>query len=148
MVKLEIRNGDLIVEDDSNEIFNWQNRAFFNISLEFEVDEENHRYFFTEKNKFQDSIREIVSYLKENEVEFIPDEQVAQLISNIKQQEAEFSQVKENLNTKISLQKSTSFQRELKPYQAKGVEHFLKIKHGANFSSSRKRKDNNGLRLL
>ena len=134
MVKLEIKNGDLIVGGDSQEIFNWQNRAFFNISLEFEVDAENHRYFFTEKNKFQDSIREIVSYLKENEVEFTPDEQVAQLISNIKQQEAEFSQAKENLNTIISLQKSTSFQRELKPYQVKGVEHFLKIKHGANFS--------------
>ena len=134
MIKLEIRNGDLIVEDDSKEIFNWQNRAFFNISLEFEVDEDNNRYFFTEKNKFQDSIREIVSYLNENEVEFTPDEKVAQLIASIQQQEAEFSQAKENLNANISLQKSTSFQRELKPYQIKGVEHFLKIKHGANFS--------------
>ena len=35
MVKLEIKNGDLIVGGDSQEIFNWQNRAFFNISLEF-----------------------------------------------------------------------------------------------------------------
>jgi len=134
MIKIEIRNGDLIVEDDSKEIFNWQNRTFFNISLEFKVDEEYNRYFFTDKNKFQDSIREIVSYLRENEVEFTPDEQVAQLIANIQQQESEFSQAKENLNAIIALQKSTSFQRELKPYQVKGVEHFLKIKHGANFS--------------
>lgn len=134
MIKLEIRNGDLFIEDDSKEIFNWQNRAFFNIALEFDLEEENNHYFFADKNKFQDSIRDIVSYLKENEIAFTADSQVQQLISNIQQQEAEFSQAKENLNSNISLQKSTTFQRELKPYQVKGVEHFLKIKHGANFS--------------
>jgi SNF2 family DNA or RNA helicase len=136
MVKLEIRDGDLIVQDDSTEIFDWQSRAFFNISLEFEVDEENNRYFFTEKNKFQDSIREIVNYLNEEEMEFATDDKVAKLISNIQAQEAEFSEVKENLTakTKIIVEKSASFQRELKSYQVKGLEHFLKIKHGANFS--------------
>lgn len=134
MVKLEIRNGYLIIEDSSKEIFKWQDRAFFNISLKFEVDEENHQYLSSDKVKFQDSIREIVGYLNDNGIAFAPDEKVSKLIADIQQQEVEFSQAKENLSANISFQKSISFQRELKPYQVKGVEHFLRTKHGANFS--------------
>jgi SNF2 family DNA or RNA helicase len=134
MIELLIKNGELTVEDNSEEIFNWQNRAFFNISLEFEIDKENKRYVFSEKNRFQDSVREIISYLNENEFKFSTDDQVAQIISNINEQESEFNQVKQNLHSSISLPHSNSFLRELKPYQVKGVEHFLKIKHGANFS--------------
>lgn len=134
MIKLLIKNNDLVVEDVTKEIFNWKHRAFFNISLGFEVDEENNYYFYSEKNQFQDAVKEITSYLKEEEVEFTTDKQVEELILKNQNQESEFDEAKENLNKKIIVQKSVSFQRELKPYQIKGVEHFIKIRHGANFS--------------
>ena len=134
MINILIRNNDLIIEDKTKDIFNWKYRAFFNISLGFEVDEDNDCYFYSDKNEFQDAVKEIVSYLNEEKVEFTSDEQVAELITNIKNQESEFGEAKENLNKKISVSKSISLQRELKPYQEKGVTHFLQVKHGANFS--------------
>ena len=134
MINILIKNNDLIIEDKMKDIFNWKHRAFFNISLGFEVDEDNDRYFYTDKNEFQDAVKEIVSYLNEEQVEFTSDTQVAELITNIKNQETEFGEAKENLNKKISVSKSISLQRELKPYQEKGLTHFLQVKHGANFS--------------
>lgn len=134
MINILIRNNDLVIEDKTKDIFNWKHRAFFNISLGFEIDEANDCYFHSDKNEFQDAVKEIISYLNEEEVEFTPDEQVAELITEIKNQESEFGEAKENLNKKISVSKSISLLRELKPYQEKGLEHFLQVKHGANFS--------------
>jgi len=134
MISILIRNNDLVIEDKTKDIFNWKHRAFFNISLGFEVDEGNSCYFYSDKNEFQDAVKEIVSYLNEEEVEFITDPKVAELITNIKNQESEFCEAKENLNKKITVSESISLKRELKPYQEKGLAHLLQVKHGANFS--------------
>lgn len=134
MISINITNGDLIVEDKTNDIFDWKNRAFFNISMAFEVDEEKNRYVYSEKNEYQNALKEIVNYLKEEGAEFTTDDKVASLITKIENQESEFDEVKENLKKKIAISRVYSLQRELKPYQVKGVEHFLKVKQGANFS--------------
>ena len=134
MIKLQIINSDLIIEDDTKSIFNWNHRAFFNISLGFEVDEENNRYFYINPNEFQDAIKEVIGYLKEQKIEFTTDQQVSDLISNIQNQDAEFLQVKKVSKTKITTSQPFSPKRELKSYQIKGLEHFLQVKHGANFS--------------
>jgi len=134
MINILIRKNDLVIEDKTKDIFNWKHRAFFNISMGFEVDEENDCYFYSESNEFQDAVKEIVSYLKEEEVEFTADLQVAEFITNIQSQESEFGEAKENLNKTIFVSKSIALQRELKPYQEKGLTHFLQVKHGANFS--------------
>lgn len=134
MINILIKNNDLVIEDKTKGIFTWKHRAFFNISLGFEVDEENDCYFYSEKNQFQDAVKEIVSYLKDEEVEYTMDQQVADLITNILNQESEFGEAKENLNKSLSISKSISLQRELKSYQEKGLTHFLQVKHGANFS--------------
>ena len=134
MIKIVIKKNDLVIVDNTKDIFNWKHRAFFNISMGFEVDEDNDCYFYSDVNEFQDAVKEIVSYLKEEEVEFTTDEQVAEFIKNIQIQESEFGEAKENLNKVISFSKSISLQRELKPYQEIGLTHFLQVKHGANFS--------------
>lgn len=134
MINILVRNNDLIIEDKTKEIFNWKHRAFFNISLGFEVDEDNGCYFYSDKNEFQDAVKEILSYLNEEKVEFTSDSYVAEIISNISNQETEFHEAKENVNKRNFFSKSISLQRELKPYQEKGLIHFLKVKHGANFS--------------
>ena len=72
--------------------------------------------------------------MKEEDVAFTTDQQVADLITNIQNQESEFDEAKGNLIKKPYLSKSISLQRELKSYQVKGLSHFLQVKHGANFS--------------
>jgi uncharacterized FAD-dependent dehydrogenase len=125
MIKLIIRNSNLIVQDESKEIFNWKHRAFFNIALEFEADELNSCYFHSEKNEFQNIVKEIVGYLKEEGVEFSADKQVEELISKIQNQETEFDEAKENLDAKIIIEQSSSFKRELKPLSNKRSRTFL-----------------------
>lgn len=134
MINILIRNNDLVIEDKTKDIFNWKHRTFFNISLGFDVDEENNCYFYSDIIYFQDAVKEIVGYLKEEEVEFTTDQQVATLITNIQNQESEFGEAKENLIKSIPISKSISLKRELKPYQEKALSHFLQVKHGANFS--------------
>jgi SNF2 family DNA or RNA helicase len=134
MINILFKNNDLVIEDKTKGIFTWKHRAFFNISLGFEVDEKNDCYFYSEKNQYQDAVKEIVSYLKDEEVEYIMDQQVSDLITNILSQESEFREAKENLNKSISVSKSISLQRKLMSYQEKGLTHFLQVKHGANFS--------------
>lgn len=134
MINIFIEDNILIVEDKTKNIFNWQHRAFFNISLGLEVDEDHECYRYSEKNEFQNLIKEIVSYLKEENVEFVTDTKVSDFISNIENQESEFEQAKDNLSKKIIVSKSISLQRELKSYQETGLSHFLQVKHGANFS--------------
>jgi len=134
MINISIKNSSLIIEDKTKELFNWNNRAFFNISLGFEVDEENNCYYYSNKEEFQDLIKEVIIYLKDEGKGYSNDTQVEELILNIYNQEKEFDEVKKNINQTIATPKLISFKRELKPYQVKGLEHFLKIKHGANFS--------------
>lgn len=57
MINILIRNSDLIVEDETKDIFSWQHRVFFNISLGFEVDEERNCYSYSDKNEFQDAVK-------------------------------------------------------------------------------------------
>ena len=87
MVSLYIKDGELRIDDSSKEIFTWQHRTFFNISLEFELDPENARYFSEDKNEFQNAIKEITGYLTDEGIEFTTDDQVGKLIENIRNQD-------------------------------------------------------------
>ncbi|HEY5327218.1 MAG TPA: DEAD/DEAH box helicase, partial [Mucilaginibacter sp.] len=92
-------------------------------------------YFFSDKRQFQDAIKEITLYFKEEQIVFTTDIEVAAIIFNIDNQETEFDEIKKHLNEySISANNSLAFRRELKPYQIKGFEHLLNVKHGANFS--------------
>jgi|JI10StandDraft_1071094.scaffolds.fasta_scaffold88310_2 SNF2 family DNA or RNA helicase len=134
MVNIQIKNNDLIVEGKSKDIFNWKQRAFFNISLGMKIEEDNNSYIFSGKDEFQDTIKEIIDFFSEENIEFTPDSATKNLILNIQNQKKEFDEVKENFNKQNSASIITSLKRELKPYQKIGLEHFLKVKHGANFS--------------
>ncbi len=129
-----IKNSVLIVEDKSKKLFDWKHRAFFNVSMGFEVDENNNCYYYSEKNEFQDAVKEISSYLKEEEINFNADIHVTGLITKIQNQESEFAGIKKNFSKIVSHLPSILLKRKLKPYQVKGLEHLLKVEHGANFS--------------
>ncbi|MGC2236777.1 MAG: DEAD/DEAH box helicase [Pyrinomonadaceae bacterium] len=134
MINIQVKNGDLVIEDKTEDIFDWRHRVFFNISLGFKVDEENTRYYYSDNNEFLDIIKEVIDYLDEEKIEFEADKTVLELISHIKNQDLEFEEVTRPLEISVPISQPISLQRELKPYQLKGLEHFLQIKHGANFS--------------
>lgn len=134
MVNIVIKNSELIVSDDSKSIFNWKERAFFNLSLGFELNEEENAYVFVDISLFSDVINEVVQFLTEENIVYKADENSTAIIKNIELQATEFNEVRETLNSQIFIEESDVFKRELKSYQLDGLEHFLKIKHGANFS--------------
>lgn len=134
MVNLLIKSNQLRIEDASQAIFDWKGRLFFNLSLGFEVDEDNNRYFFSEKNEFQDIVKEVISYLKDEDIDFTTDDRVSILVDKIGGQASDFLEAGANLLKPIILDISPRLERTLKPYQEIGLKHLIRIKHGANFS--------------
>jgi len=134
VITILIRNNQLIIDDKTEKIFNWRHRVFFNVSLGFEEDEKGKRYVYSQSDEFLDAVSELVNYLKENKLKYITDKKVSLLLDKAKKQNNDYLQVKQNLKNKVSISESKVFKRVLKPYQIKGLEHFIKIKYGANFS--------------
>lgn len=133
MVSLFIKNGRLNIQDDSKNIFEWNHSSFFKLTLGFEEDISQNLYFYIQKNEFQNAIKDIVGYLKEEGIAFTTDKQVGDVLSSIQKQEAEFGDVKQNLKNDVAVG-LISLKRQLKEYQIDGLEHLLKVKNGANFS--------------
>src|SRR6476660_6907387 len=121
MIKLLIEQGRLMITNESKELFGWRHRTFFNISLGFEIDEEFSRYSFSDRNQFQDILKEVVDYLAGGGFEYDVDQAVKELIEKNATQATEFESDVHNLSKPLSFQKSTLFKRELLPYQIKGV---------------------------
>ncbi len=135
MINIFIRKGNLAIEDTTEEIFNWRHRSFFNISLGLEINEKLRTYISADRNEFQDLIKEITAYLKDEEIKFTVDSKVSEFIANIESQDSEFVEIKKSINRKVNtVSDLPAFNRPLKPYQIKGLEHLFRVKHGANFS--------------
>lgn len=134
MVELAIQKGILTISDDSKGIFEWNHRAFFNFSLNLEFDEENSQYTFRKKEEFVDAVREVISYLLEEEIEFSTDKNIDELIGNIQSKDFEFQEARANLQKDLPVATPKGFKRDLKTYQLEGLGHLLKVGNGANFS--------------
>ena len=134
MINVLIKNSILIIEDRLKTIFTWNHQVFFNISLGFEHDEQNDSYVFTEKAEFPALIREITQYFQVENIEFTTDQNVADIILQIQNQEQEFVNVKDTISSKPITLPPISLKRDLMSYQVLGLGHLIQIKHGANFS--------------
>lgn len=134
MINIKIIDNLLIVENKTKELFEWQHRTFFNLGLEFVVDNDNNNYNSTNKDEFQAIIKQVVEYLKEENLDYSTDENVNHIINNIENQNQEFNDAKKTDDKITLIDKVELFKRELKPYQELGLAHALKVKHGANFS--------------
>lgn len=135
MVKISIVNGKLLLTDDSMSIFNWQGKAFFIISLGFELSISEDEYIFSDEHRFPFLIKETIDFLNEEGLTYNKDENVHSITQELLTQDIEFNEASNSIVTAPSkLQTSRTFQRQLKLFQIGGVEHLLKIKHGANFS--------------
>jgi SNF2 family DNA or RNA helicase len=136
MVKIEISDGQLKISNSTKELFEWNHRSFFNLSLGLEIRIEENEYVTNDKKEFIQILKDTIDYLNEEQIEFTADDSVAQKIINIEKQNAEFVTIAReigNLNA-INDVSSTNFVRLLKPYQKDAVAQLLILKHGANFS--------------
>lgn len=133
MIEIGVRNGILKIKDQSKEIFAWNHRTFFNIGLGFTINESQSTYSFVSDDGVSATVREVVEYLTEEEIEFEVDSSISNVINSLHVQQVEFESASKN-KPEVKIQKSPSFVRKLKTYQRKGLQHLLKVKHGANFS--------------
>jgi SNF2 family DNA or RNA helicase len=136
MVKIEVKDNELRISDPTDELFEWNHRSFFNLSLSLEIKSESNCYISNSNKKFPGLIRDILDYLNEEKIIYEIDETVKHYIDNYKKQDSEFKQITKEISenhSPIDFNLS-EFKRELKDYQEKAVEHLLLLKHGANFS--------------
>ncbi len=134
MAKILIKDNALLILDEANDLFEWNHRAFFNIGIGFEVDEESGSYKYTNTNNFPAVVEEVLNYFKEEAIVVEVDQKVREIAETLRKQNEEFEKVKEELPTIPNVPIASTLVRPLKPYQLKGLEHLIKVQHGANFS--------------
>jgi len=132
MVNLSIDNGSFILKDPSGQIFQWNHKSFFVVSLEFEVI--NGFYSTPADNLILEKVKEAISYLNDEKINFSSDEKVSKIISNLSEQSEEFDSVSKKITNPKQNDLPKGFNRKLKPYQVLGFQHLMNFRHGANFS--------------
>lgn len=139
MIKLQFQHNTLIVEGSKSEdIFEWDHRVFFTIAAGYKLDESHSRYLLSDQKQLHDILRETISYLEEEDIEFETDDAVAKLLQQFQDEQEDYENAaRVGLEVQHAKQKADALlglTRLLKPYQQQGVEHLLAVKHGANFS--------------
>lgn len=139
MVKLSLKNNNLIVEGSATDrVFQWEHRIFFTALAGYQLDELNHRYLFSDRNRLINTIRETVAYLREERINFDTDEEVSKVLQRARIEQIEYEEARKDVfritDSEKLLGLSQRIVRPLLPHQLRGLEHLLSVKHGANFS--------------
>lgn len=136
MVKIEITDGQLKISNPTGELFEWNHRSFFNLSLGLEIRLEDRQYIGNDEKDYTQIIKDTVEYLNDEEIEFITDDLAEQKLATLDRESKEFAEIERNINAGDTVENivSTQFKRELKNYQKDAVLQLLTLKHGANFS--------------
>jgi len=138
MVKITLEKSVLLVEDDENQIFEWNHRSFFTILTGYELNDDSNVYIWNDENELSSILRETIEYLEDEGISYEVDEDVADLIQlSIKEEEA-YEEAKEHgaetLESSEGKLEPKNWVRQLKPYQKRSLEHLLAVKNSANFS--------------
>ena len=139
MTKLRVKNSVLIVEaGEGEQIFEWDHRIFFATAAGYQLDDLHNRYLLHDQRQIHDVLRETVSYLSEEGIEFQTDETVTKLLKQFQTEQREYEEATRTglqiRPSKKPVRASLRLIRQLKPYQQRGLEHLLGVKYGANFS--------------
>jgi len=139
MTKLRVKNNVLIVEArEGEQIFEWDHRIFFTTAAGYQLDDLHNRYLLHDQRQIHDVLRETVSYLREEGIEFQTDETVTKLLKQFQTEQREYEEATRTglqiRPSKKPVRASLRLARQLKLYQQRGLEHLLGVKYGANFS--------------
>lgn len=138
MLYITLEDGIKLV--DPNDILdNWQNRLVIFSVLGFQRQRELHIYRFGEPTQTQQTLSDLLEFLDENEYEYELDQEIQKILHRIvlerEQYQDAINRVKPDAtDTIIEFGDPPRMIRTLKPYQVKCVNHFLSVRHGANFS--------------
>lgn len=137
MVKIEIVDDILKISCPTKELFEWNHRSFFNLSLGLEMNFDEGEYVSNNNKEFIQIIKDSIEYLSEELIEYTTNDFVAQELKKLREQDDEFVSIEKNIDSYNPIDdeiKFVRFTRELKDYQKKAVKQFLTVRHGANFS--------------
>ncbi len=132
MLTLELENGLLSLSGD--EIDQWDHNLFFTISLGFDLSYKSNKLTLPEEKDLHLTTSLLRDYLQDKAIEFEASPEVKKLLSQIVAEEREFRYAVHVSRQLPSLKTPKTFVRKLKPYQQKGYEHLVAVKHSANFS--------------
>lgn len=139
MTRLRFHHGVLFVESEDERILDWESRLFFTLAG-YQLDEREGRYLFSNQAQVLEVLRETIDYLTDESIEFRMDGAVEELLQRLHKQQEQYEEALEaGLKAQRNPWQSTDaysrvLARRLKPYQVRGVQHLLAVKHGANFS--------------
>jgi len=139
MVGLRLRDGALLVQDQKGgHLLDWQHRLYFTAVSGFALDAKNLSYMWADRVTLPRVLLETLEYLSGEGIAFDADDSVQDLI---RQLEGEASEYLAAVAASLAHQETSKeavpppgFVRQLKPYQARCVEHLLAVRNGANFS--------------
>lgn len=139
LIRLSLRNNILIVQArPEDKIFDWQHSIFFTSVSGYQLDEKTHSYAFSDKNRLITTIRDTTEYLNQERLVFEADGEISRILKSLQTEQSEYEKAKREYHRiKTQRQITTlppSIIRPLRPHQNQGVEHLLRLKHGANFS--------------
>ena len=110
----------------------------FELAAGYQRDVAAKRYTLNAPSTKPDILIDTIEYLKDEGLDFEVDATVQSLLNEIKVTEQSFSTaVTAGLKVKKTAMPSLKipgFQRRLKPYQIRSVQHLISVYHGANFS--------------
>ena len=139
MIKLLLNHGLLFIDaTDDTSILTGAHRSFFELAAGYQRDVAAKRYTLNAPSTKPDILIDTIEYLKGEGLDFEVDATVQSLLDEIKVAEQSFSTaVTAGLKVKKATMPSSKipgFQRRLKPYQIRSVQHLISVCHGANFS--------------
>lgn len=139
MTKLQIENGDLtIIGESGSEIFDWEHQLFLTTVMGYSLNERNLRYVFKDQTELLSALNETTEYLVENNIEFMCDSAIAEMLRRFEQEKQAFTYANE-IGLEIQKERDDSkeppnFIRSLLPHQDIAVNHLVNVRNGANFS--------------
>lgn len=131
-VNLIAKDGQLLIEGDI--VNEWSHRLFFEVVLGCSIDEINSNFKLDIDEKIFSNIREIISYLEDEQISYTANSELKFYINILENEEVDYFNALENSLSPEPINIPSSIQRKLYPFQREAFSHLISVRNGANFS--------------
>ncbi len=132
MLSLELKDSSLSLNGD--ELNDWENNLFFTVTLGFDKDYTSQKLVLAKPADLYLIVESVTAFLQNKKIEYTVNSEVQKLIEDLDEEGKEYRYAVHVARNLPRLKIPKGFIRKLKPYQHKGFEHLVAIKHSANFS--------------
>ena len=139
MIRLKLSDGVLVLDfRRDSQLLAWNHRLFFTIVTGFYLEAEEGAYVYQDQTRIPEALRDTVEYLIDEGLRFEVDEAIDRLLKHIADEQEKYEEALESgledQRSEQALDALPRLVRQLKPYQLRGVQHLLAVRHGADFS--------------